>query len=85
MFGRGLSRKIQKKKMSTPISKCVPMGFTLVEEQECWSVFDPDHEMVIEARHYDDLKDRLRTILEAKNEVVEDSLMDFIAKKKAEA
>ena len=77
--------RLHTKHMTPMLSEWIHSGFTIIEEQEGWSILDYDQEMVLQARHYHELRDRLQNVLEAKNEVVEDSLMEFIAKKKAEA
>lgn len=85
MFGKKKMSHLQMKYMTPTLSEWIPSGYTIVEEKEGWSILDYDQEMVLQARHYEKLRDRLKTVLEAKSEIVEDSLIAFIAKKKAEA
>ena len=85
MFGKEPMQNLQTKQPTPTISKCVPDGFVFVEEQEGWSILDEDSEVVLQARHYEDLRDRVCDILKTRNELVEDSLADLITRFKADS
>jgi len=70
------------KTLPTPSNE-LPIGFSIVEEPGGWSVVDDENELVMTARNYKDLRDRLSDILETSADESELQLVRYFLKNKA--
>ena len=66
-------------------SKGLPAGFFIVEEPGGWSVVDDEDELVITARNYKDLRDRLKEILDSTADESELQMVRYFLKNKAKS
>ena len=61
----------------------LPIGFSVVEEPGGWSVVDDENEIVMTARNYKDLRNRLSDILETTADESELQFVRYLLKNKA--
>ena len=83
MFGSRMHKLNTSMKTQPTLSNGLPSGFSVVEEPGGWSVVDDENELVMTARNYKDLRERLSDILETSEDKSELQLVRYLLKNKA--